>query len=53
MGEHTELMVKDWEISRDEQDEIAYWSHVNADRATEDGRLPEKTDFEQTDPTLH
>ena len=39
MGQHTELMVKDWQISREEQDEIAYRSHVHADRATEDGRL--------------
>ncbi len=39
MGEHTELMVKEWKISREEQDEIAYQSHMNAHRATEDGRL--------------
>ncbi len=39
MGEHTELMVKEWKISRAEQDEIAYQSHMNAHRATEDGRL--------------
>lgn len=39
MGEHTELTVKEWNISRDEQDEIALRSHVNAHRATEDGRL--------------
>ena len=39
MGEHTELMVKEWEIPREEQDEIAYRSHVHAARATEDGRL--------------
>ena len=40
MGEHTELMVKEWKVSRQEQDEIAYRSHVNAAAATEDGRLP-------------
>ena len=40
MGEHTEIMVKEWQISRDEQDEIAFRSHINAHRATEDGRLP-------------
>jgi acetyl-CoA acetyltransferase family protein len=40
MGEHCELMVKEWKISRDEQDEIAYRSHMNAAAATEDGRLP-------------
>jgi len=39
MGEHTELTVKEWGISREEQDEIAYRSHMNAHRATEDGRL--------------
>ncbi len=39
MGEHTELMVKEWEIPREEQDEIAYRSHLHAARATEDGRL--------------
>ncbi|MEE9534399.1 MAG: acetyl-CoA C-acyltransferase [Acidimicrobiia bacterium] len=39
MGEHTELMVKEWKISREEQDEIAYRSHMNAAAATEDGRL--------------
>lgn len=39
MGEHTELTVKEWGISREEQDEIAYRSHMNAHQATEDGRL--------------
>jgi len=39
MGEHTELTVKEWGISRTEQDEIAYKSHVHAAAATEDGRL--------------
>ncbi len=39
MGEHTELIVKEWRISREEQDEIAYRSHMNAAAATEDGRL--------------
>ena len=39
MGEHTELMVKEWKISREEQDEIAHRSHMNAHRAMEDGRL--------------
>ncbi len=40
MGEHTEITVKKWQISRDEQDAIAYQSHINAHHATEDGRLP-------------
>ena len=39
MGEHTELTVKEWKISREDQDEIAYQSHKNAHRATQDGRL--------------
>ena len=39
MGEHTEITVKQWEISRIEQDEIAYRSHMNAAAATDDGRL--------------
>ncbi|MEX1258607.1 MAG: acetyl-CoA C-acyltransferase [Gemmatimonadota bacterium] len=40
MGEHTELMVKEWKISRETQDRIAFRSHERAQRATEDGRLP-------------
>ncbi len=39
MGEHTELTVQEWEISREDQDEIAYRSHMNAHQATQDGRL--------------
>jgi acetyl-CoA acetyltransferase family protein len=39
MGEHTELMVKQWKITRSEQDEIALRSHRRAHAATEDGRL--------------
>ncbi len=39
MGEHTELTVKEWGISRSEQDEIGYKSHMNAAAATADGRL--------------
>ena len=39
MGEHTEITVKEWGISRSEQDEIAYRSHMNAAAATDDGRL--------------
>lgn len=37
MGEHCELMVQEWNISRQEQDEIALASHLNAARAYEDG----------------
>lgn len=39
MGEHTEITVKEWNIGREAQDEIAYRSHINAAAATEDGRL--------------
>ncbi len=39
MGEHCELMVKEWKVPREEQDEISYRSHMNAHAATEDGRL--------------
>lgn len=39
MGEHCELMVKEWKVSRQRQDEIAWQSHQKAHAATEDGRL--------------
>ncbi len=51
MGEHTELMVKEWKIPREEQDEIAYRSHMNAHRAMEDGRL--KTEIHPLDGFDH
>lgn len=37
MGQHTEKMVKEWKISREEQDELALRSHKNAARAYEEG----------------
>lgn len=37
MGEHTEIMVKQWKISREAQDELAYLSHVNATKAYKEG----------------
>lgn len=37
MGEHTELMVKEWKISREEQDQLAYESHQKAAQAYEEG----------------
>jgi acetyl-CoA C-acetyltransferase len=37
MGEHTELMVKEWKISREAQDELALASHLNAARAYDAG----------------
>jgi acetyl-CoA acetyltransferase family protein len=39
MGEHCELMVKEWNIPRQVQDAIALRSHQRAHAATEDGRL--------------
>lgn len=39
MGEHCELMVKEWGIPREVQDEIALRSHQRAHAAVEDGRL--------------
>ena len=37
MGEHCELMVKEWKISREDQDQLAYESHQKAARAFEEG----------------
>lgn len=37
MGEHCELMVKEWKISREEQDQLAYESHQKAAKAYEEG----------------
>lgn len=37
MGEHCELMVKEWGITREEQDRLAYESHQKAARAYEEG----------------
>ena len=37
MGEHCELMVKEWNVSRQEQDELALASHRNAAQAYKDG----------------
>lgn len=39
MGQHTELIAKEWKIPRAEQDEIAYFSHQHAHAATQDRRL--------------
>ncbi len=41
MGQHMEITAKEWKISRESQDHIAYSSHKNAHAATEDGRLTE------------
>ncbi len=37
MGEHCELMAKEWKIGRAEQDALAYQSHVNAAAAWKEG----------------
>ena len=37
MGEHTELMVKEWGITREAQDDLAYRSHLNASKAYDEG----------------
>ncbi|MBC86480.1 MAG: acetyl-CoA C-acyltransferase [Bdellovibrionaceae bacterium] len=37
MGQHCELMAKEWNISREEQDELAYLSHKTASEAYEAG----------------
>jgi acetyl-CoA C-acetyltransferase len=37
MGEHCELMVKEWEIPREAQDEVALASHRNGAKAYADG----------------
>jgi acetyl-CoA C-acetyltransferase len=37
MGQHCELMVKEWEISREAQDELAFRSHQNAAKAYAEG----------------
>ena len=37
MGESCEIMAKKWNISREDQDELAYLSHINAANAYESG----------------
>jgi acetyl-CoA C-acetyltransferase len=37
MGQHTEKMVKEWSIGREEQDALAYHSHMNAAKAWDEG----------------
>lgn len=39
MGEHTELMAKEWHVSRQAQDEVAFRSQMNATKATKEGLL--------------
>lgn len=42
MGQHAELTVQEWGIGQAEQDRIACNSHINAFKATQDGRLKEE-----------
>ncbi len=37
MGEHCELMVKEWKITREAQDQLAFESHQKASKAYEEG----------------
>jgi acetyl-CoA C-acetyltransferase len=37
MGDHCELMVKEWKIPREDQDQLAYLSHKNAAKAYDEG----------------
>ncbi|HEX4871603.1 MAG TPA: acetyl-CoA C-acetyltransferase [Nevskiaceae bacterium] len=37
MGQHCELMAKEWKISREEQDQLAFESHMKAAAAYESG----------------
>lgn len=37
MGQSCELMAKTWQVTREEQDELAYTSHQNAVKAYQDG----------------
>lgn len=37
MGQHTEKMVKEWKISRDAQDHLAFESHTKAAQAYDEG----------------
>jgi acetyl-CoA C-acetyltransferase len=37
MGEHAELMAREWGVSRDDQDELALKSHLNLANAYKDG----------------
>ena len=42
MGQHCEMMAKEWSIAREIQDEIAFHSHKNAAAAQEAGHLAEE-----------
>ncbi|GLQ16317.1 acetyl-CoA C-acetyltransferase [Maritalea porphyrae] len=37
MGQHCELMAREWGVTREEQDELAWKSHINAAKAYDEG----------------
>ena len=39
MGEHCELMAKEWDIAREAQDQLAYDSHIKGSKALNEGFL--------------
>jgi acetyl-CoA acyltransferase len=53
MGEHTELMVKEWDISREEQDEYSMRTHELAGKAIADGRIPAEVISVAAPPDYH
>jgi acetyl-CoA acyltransferase len=42
MGQSTEKMVKKWNVSRAKQDDLAFSSHFNADRAWKEGYMDQQ-----------
>ncbi|RMG43740.1 MAG: acetyl-CoA C-acyltransferase [Candidatus Dadabacteria bacterium] len=42
MGQHCEMMAKEWNISREDQDRLALRSHMNTARAHREGYLAEE-----------
>ena len=41
MGQHCERMAREWQVSREDQDRLAMESHLNADRAYNEGFFDE------------
>lgn len=53
MGEHTELMVKEWGITREEQDDYCAFTHEQAGKAIADGRIPAEVIPVAAPPDFH
>ena len=53
MGEHTELMVKEWGVSREAQDDYAARTHKLAGQAITDGRIPAEVIPVPSPPDYH